>query len=157
MTNDLSTFGKFIETFGFPILFGVIVVIILIWYFKAKIKTMNDNASIEKEKALTELNLMKQQRLQEMNRDNKITNLVIDVQTKQVDQLDKMTENMDDLSKILTSAYHEMKAVHSDIDNVYTIVNKIQKDTGETLTVVKENNQIVKKMINTTNIDKGDE
>lgn len=157
MDKELNTFGNFIQTFGFPILFGVVVIIILVWYFRAKIKTMNDNASMEKEKTLTELDLMKKQRLQEMDRNDKITGLVIDVQTKQVDQLNKMNDNMDDLSKMITSTYLEMKSVHADIDNVYTIVTKIQKDTGETLTVVKESNQIVKKMINTSNIDKGDE
>lgn len=154
--EDLGTVGKFIELYGFPALLASVTIILLIKYFKNKINVMNEDAQMAKEKANIELDLMKEQRMREMDRDDKITSLVMDVQTKQVEQLDKISENLNNMNKSINSYYYEVKNIHADIDDIGRIVSEIQQNTGETLIVVKENNKTVNEILSKTQ-DKDDE
>lgn len=154
--EELGKFGEFVEKYGFPALISLVVIFLLVKYFKAKIESVNEEARLSKEKASLELDLMKKQRIREMDRDDQITSLVMDVQNKQVEQLNNISENLSNMNKSTTSCYYEVKNIHSDIEGINHIIDELQKSTGETLIIVRENNTLVKQL-SETKTSKGDD
>ena len=150
MLDNLGTFGKFIETFGFPTLVATVAVIMIVSYFKAKISAINEEAKLNNEKSSTEISLMKEERIHSMNRNDDITKLALDVQTKQVEQLTKLNDNMDNLNALMSNCCYDVKSVKDDVGDVIDIVTKIQHDTGATLLIVRENNKIIKNKLETS-------
>lgn len=89
--NQIGTIAEFINRFGFMIVFAAVMLLVLIFVlYNAQKNAMR--------KSEVELELMKRERTSSIEHNAKMFDLVTEVQTKQIVQLDSMTVALQNIS-----------------------------------------------------------
>lgn len=163
MNETLSTFGNFINRFGLPILISCIAIIIVLKIIQSRMEENKQRSSIEREKAELELELTKQEKNAEMKRNEQMFVMVTEVQTKQIEQLNNISNVLTTASRDLHSDGMELKEARQDIKEIYQLLEKVYRCSEDNISISEQNKEVIQKLYEAvelykeSNNKKGDE
>ena len=165
-TNAVSNLAELVNKYGFMLVFSAVGLLIIIWFAYSLSNRLNKNfqqrAEADAEKTRIELSLMEKEKLADFDKRTKLFSLVTDVQTKQISQLDGITDaikmikdEIENISgevsdnksevailnknhEIMIKKYEELAKIISKLEEVIDINGKRYKEIQKSLTEIRE-------------------
>lgn len=145
--ESIGTLAEFMNRYGFLIIFAASILLLLI-------AAMGIYLHIITKKTTTELELAAKEKQATLDQNAAMFNLVTDVQTKQITQLEQISKLLSDISPIVSnteltihSNTKDLEIIRSDINSIGNDNSKIQSLLNEILDYVKENEKYNREII----------
>lgn len=145
--ESIGTLAEFMNRYGFLIIFAASILLLLI-------TAMGIYLHIITKKTTTELELAAKEKQATLDQNAAMFNLVTDVQTKQITQLEQISKLLSDISPIVSntdltihSNAKDLEIIRSDINSIGNDNSKIQSLLNEILDYVKENEKYDREII----------
>ena len=137
--EELNAYGEVFNTYGFLLIFGIIAIVIIataaVLIFKIWSKRENKKLNSESEQERVELDLAKQEREANIQRERQIMDFVTQIQTEQVSQMKAISVFIDNLKNEFASntyAQRETAKVVNDLsDDLTHMSDKLDKFYGK--------------------------
>ena len=107
----VNSFGEFINRYGFMILFSIIMLLVIIFIANKLIQQSTKRADAELELTIKERN-------SSIEQNTKMFNLVTEVQTQQVVQLQQMTESLKEMNASVKESQAQMNSASESFNTV---------------------------------------
>ena len=134
----IGSVGDFINRYGFMVMFCALVLVLMFLFFVMYSKNLS-------KKSDTELDILQKEREAAINQNNQMFNLVTEVQTNQIAQLQEMTSLLKDINKTVDSTHThieinetDIKKIEEDIIHIDDNYDNIERTLSEILTFVKQ-------------------
>lgn len=144
----IGSLGEFINHYGFMVIFCALVLVLMLVFFLTYSKNMT-------KKSDSELHILQKEREAAINQNNQMFNLVTEVQTNQVAQLQEMTSTLRDINKSIDSTQThiqlselDLRKIEEDIDHMDDNYENIEKTLMEILNFAKQTDQCNKEVLN---------
>ena len=143
----VNSFGEFINRYGFMILFSIIMLLVIIFIANKLIQQSTKRADAELELTIKERN-------SSIEQNTKMFNLVTEVQTKQVVQLQQMTESLKEMNESVKESQAQMGTATESFNTVKDSILEnsdnqkiIQSSLEEVLNYVKSSSELNTKIL----------
>ena len=146
MSETLNTFGEFINKFGLSILISCITIIVVLKIVQSRIEESKQRSNIDIEKAELELELTKQEKNAEMKRNEQMFVMVTEVQTKQIEQLNNISNVLTTATRDLHSDGMELKEARQDIREIYQLLEKVYRCSEDNINISEQNKEVLDKL-----------
>lgn len=90
--NAVNSLGEAVNTYGFLIIFGVLMLGVVVIVIKTMLKTWDADRKAEAEKSKVELSLMEKEQLAQIDQQKQLFDLVTSVQSSQIAQMHEISE-----------------------------------------------------------------
>ena len=127
----VESFAQIVNRYGFMVIFSVIVLILIIIFFV----TFNARAS---KKSDSELKILQTERMSSIAQTEKIFDLVTNVQTQQISQLQEMTDTLKDMNISLQEDNMKLMKVNDNFEKLKESVMKCDENSKTILKTIYE-------------------
>jgi cytochrome c biogenesis factor len=146
--DNIQDIGTTLANLGLGVVISA-VVIWLVYKYIISVKFENDKKEnkIRADRAKVELDLLKQEKTQEMERNKQMYTLVTEVQTKQVEQLNNINTSLVSMNESMIVERVSLAETRKDLEEIYALLNKVYSQGERTMNNTEEANEYNKEIL----------